>query len=398
MMRTLMIAGYGMAGHRLAEEVLALDADEEWRIVILGEELYPAYDRVCLSGYLDGRSRADLMLPGRDFLQHPRAQLWLGCPAVGGDPASRTVRTADGSCLTYDALVLATGSRPFVPPVPGHDLPGCFVYRTFDDLDAIRAHARPGRNGVVVGGGLLGLEAANALRLLGMTPHVVETGPHLMPAQLDRGAAAVLHRHVTGLGVAVHCGTATVSIDSHPARTVRSVTLSNGTVIDTPLVIFAAGVRPRDDLATALGLERADRGGFLTDKLCRTSAPQVWAVGDCAAVGGRCYGLVAPGYRMAGSVARQVLGLEAEPLEDIDTSTTLKLLGINVATFGATGHQGAMEAAFAEDTRYAKAVFDADTGVLLGGILAGNTGTPTTLQPFIGRQPPADLEQLLLPA
>ncbi|EST35461.1 NAD(P)/FAD-dependent oxidoreductase [Streptomyces roseochromogenus] len=397
MNRTLVIVGHGMVGHRLAEEVLALDEDGQWRIVILAEENDPAYDRVGLSGYLDGKSKAHLTLAGRDFLNHPRVDVRLGCSATGGVPADRTIRTADGETLAYDALVLATGSRPFVPPVPGHDLPGCFVYRTFDDLDAIRAAARPGRDGLVVGGGLLGLEAANALRLLGMRPHVVETGPHLMPAQLDAGAAEVLHQHVTGLGVAVHCGTAIAGIAPHTDRTIRSATLANGTVVETPLVVFAAGVRPRDELAPALGLERADRGGILTDGYCRTSEERIWAVGECAALQGRSYGLAAPGYRMAGSIARQLLGQETEPLGDIDTSTTLKLLGVSVATFGTTRHEGAMAAVFAEDTRYAKALLHPDTGALLGGILAGETGSRSALQPFIGQPPPADLEQLLLP-
>lgn len=399
--RTLVIVGHGMVGHRLAEAVLALDADSQWRIIILAEEDQPAYDRVSLSSYLDGKGKNDLALAREDFLHHPAVEVRLGCPAVGGCRAARIVRAADGAEMRYDALVLATGSRPFVPPVPGRDLTGCFAYRTFDDLDAIRDAARPGHAGVVVGGGLLGLEAANALRSLGMRPHIVETAPHLMPTQLDADAACVLQRHVARIGVVVHCGTAVDSVDAHPNRTVRSVILSDGTVIDTPLVVFAAGVRPRDDLATALGLERAPQGGVLVNAYCRTVDDRIWAVGGCAAVHGRCYGLVAPGYRMAASVARQLLGHDAEPFNAADTFTTLRLPGVNIASFGTSrpGAEGGKQMVFAEGpTRYAKVLLHPDTGVLIGGILAGDTGSRAALQPFLGRRPPADLEDILLPS
>ena len=400
MTRTLLVIGHGMVGHRLVDQLRVLDTEQNWRIVIVAEEHHPAYDRVRLSSYLDSRSKSDLTLVGTDFLNDPRVDLLLGCPVVSVDRAARTVQTAHGDQLSYDALVLATGSRPFVPPVPGHDLTGCFVYRTFDDLDALRAAASPGRPGVVVGGGLLGLEAANALRLLGMRPHVVETAPHLMPTQLDAGAARVLHRHVTALGVRVHCATATASIEAGTDGEVRAVTLSDGTVVKTDLVVFAAGIRPRDELADSMGLERGERGGIVVDNLCRTADERIWAVGECAAVNGLCYGLVAPGYRMADSVARQLTRQNPEPFNGTDTSTILKLLGVKIATFGTTsadpGH--AVEAVFAEGTdRYAKILLSQENGDLLGGILAGDTGPSMALGSHVGRRPPADLEQLLLP-
>jgi nitrite reductase (NADH) large subunit len=389
-----------MVGHRLVDQLRALDSDHVWRIVILSEEHFPAYDRVGLSSYLDGKSKSDLTLADAGFLTDPRVDLLLGCPVVSVDRTARTVRTAHDERIPYDALILATGSRPFVPPVPGHNLSGCFVYRTFDDLDALRAAARPGRPGVVIGGGLLGLEAANALRLLGMRPHVVETAPHLMPAQLDAGAARVLHRHVTELGLRLHCGTATASIDAGADGKVRAVTLSDGTVLEADLVVFAAGIRPRDELADPMGLERGERGGIVVDDLCRTKDARVWAIGECAAVNGRCYGLVAPGYRMADSVARQLTGLEPEPFTGTDASTTLKLLGVKIAAFGTLrpDHGHAVEVVFAEGTdRYAKVLLSEDSGDLLGGILAGGTGSWTAIRSLVGRRPPADLEQLLLP-
>jgi nitrite reductase (NADH) large subunit len=202
--------------------------------------------------------------------------LYLGSPVVGVDRNARTVVTAHDVAISYDALVLATGSRPFVPPVSGRERLNCFVYRTFDDLDALRAAAHPGRPGVVIGGGLLGLEVANAL--------------------------------ATDLGLHLHCGTAVASVDGDTQGAVRAVTLTDGTVVDATLVVFAMGIRPRDELAAGLGLDRGERGGILVDEYCRTADPRVWAIGECAAVHGRTYGLVAPGYRMADSVALQLVG------------------------------------------------------------------------------------------
>lgn len=255
MTRTLIVVGHGMVGHRLVEEVRARDAAGTWRIVVLGEESRPAYDRVALSSYLDGKSAEDLSLVSHEFLDDPLVDLRLDTGAAAVDRHARTVSTTDGAVLGYDALVLATGSRPFVPPVPGHDLDGCFVYRTLDDLDEIRDAATEGRPGVVIGGGLLGLEAANALRLLGMRPHVVEMAPRLMPLQVDEGGGQVLSRLVGDLGLTVHCGAATQSVDADEHGRVRGVTLADGTTIDTDVVVFSAGVRPRDELAEPAGLE-----------------------------------------------------------------------------------------------------------------------------------------------
>ncbi|KOT33971.1 nitrite reductase [Streptomyces caelestis] len=399
MTATLVVIGHGMVGHRLVDTLRELDRDRRWRVVVLGEEREPAYDRVRLSAYLGGRSRAELSLVAHEFLADPRIEVRSATTAVHVDRRARTVRTADGDVLPYDALVLATGSRPFVPPVPGREHGNCFVQRTLEDTDALRAAVRPGRPAVVVGGGLLGLEAAQGLQLLGMRPHLVEAAPHLMPAQLDTEAAHVLRHGADRLGLRLHCGTTVTAVNAGAHGAVRSVTLGDGTVLDADLVVFAAGVRPRDDLPVTPALRLGDRGGYLTDALCRTSDDRVWAVGECAAVRGRCHGLVAPGYRMARSVARQLTGRPDEPLGAMDTSTELKLLGVHVATFGSTsGEDGAVEMTFRESvSRYAKVFLCRDTGVLLGGILAGETGSRADLAARVGRPPAADLERVLFP-
>ncbi|AXE22123.1 NAD(P)/FAD-dependent oxidoreductase [Streptomyces globosus] len=400
--RTLVVAGHGMAGHRLVEELRTLDTAGSWRVVVLAEEPHAAYDRVALSSYLDGRSAADLSLPAPGLTSDPRVSLRLATAAASIDRAARTVTTTAGDTIGYDALVLATGSKPFVPPVPGRDLPGCFTYRTLADLDAIREAAAPGRPGVVVGGGLLGLEAANALRLLGMEPHVVELAPRLMPVQVDAAGGGVLGRRVAQRGLHAHCGVATASVQAGPDGRAAGVSLADGTVLEASVVVFSAGVRPRDELAAPADLDRGERGGFLVDALCRTQDSRIWAIGECAAVSGRCHGLAAPGYRMAESVARQLLGLGGEAFGEPDMSTRLKLLGVEVASFGDAhaGTAGSLELSRLDETRgtYAKVVLGADCRTLLGGILVGDARAYADLLPYVGRPAPSAAHRLLAPA
>ncbi|MGW3031434.1 FAD-dependent oxidoreductase [Streptomyces sp. NPDC001178] len=397
--RTLVVAGHGMAGHRLVEEVLARDRHGEWRIVVLAEEPRPAYDRVALSSLVDGATPDDLALAGADLLRDRRLDLRLRTPVTGVDRRARTVTCGDGGVVGYDALVLATGSRPFVPPVPGHDLPGCFVYRTVEDVEGIRAAAEPGRAAVVVGGGLLGLEAANALRMLGMRAQVVEMAPWLMAQQIDEGGGRVLAEAISGLGVRVHCSATLHAVRAGADGRADRVQLADGTVLDAGLVVFAAGVRPRDELAAALGLERGERGGFLVDEWCRTADEHIWAIGECAAVAGRCHGLAAPGFRMAETVARQLLGAPSEAFAGADSSAQLKVLGIEVAGFG-DAHartRGAIEY-IRNNPRtgtYAKLVLGPDARTLLGGVLAGSTRAYPALRTLTGRQLPAAPEELL---
>src|SRR5258708_2373386 len=298
--RRLVVVGNGMVGQRLVEAVRRRDARREWRITALSQEPRGAYDRVSLSSYFDGATEADLDVVGDDCYRTPDCELYLAEGAAAIDRVGHAVTTSRGRTIGYDALVLATGSYPFVPPVPGNDVPGCFVYRTLDDLDAIAAAARQaqdGKAGLVVGGGLLGLEAARALRLLGMAPHVVDVSDRLMPLQVDEGSGALLRGLIEETGVTVHLGTSVTSIQGGRGGLVA--TLADGSSLDVGVVIFSAGVRPRDRLARDAGLAVGERGGILVDDGCRTADPAVYAVGECACIGGRVYGLVAPGYAMA---------------------------------------------------------------------------------------------------
>jgi nitrite reductase (NADH) large subunit len=417
-MRELVVVGHGMVGHRLVQALTERDVDGAWHVTVLGDEARPAYDRVALSSYVDGTSAEELTLPRVDADTH------LADPAVVLDRASRTVTTASGRELSYDAVVLATGSVPFVPPVPGRDLPGCFVYRTLDDLDAITAAARaaversgPGRrSAVVVGGGLLGLEAARALRLLGLSPQVVEIAPRLMPVQVDEGGGALLRRLVEapspdGRDLAVRCGVSVTGIAADRDRLVA--TLSDGVELDADVVVFSAGIRPHDVLARNAGLPVGERGGVLVDLRCRTVDEHVWAIGEVAALEGRTYGLVAPGYAMAEVVADRLLGGSATMTPaDLDLSTQLKMLGVDVASFGdaQASTAGALEVVVNDPVAgtYKKLVVspprsDSGAGIdpaartLLGGVLVGDVSRYAALRPLVGSPLPADPVALIAP-
>ncbi|MCT2544550.1 nitrite reductase large subunit NirB [Streptomyces atratus] len=404
--KSLILVGHGMVGQRFLEALSEQPAAEQkhrWRVTVLAEEPRPAYDRVRLTSWFSGTSAEELSLCPPGFVERHGIDLRLGDPATGIDREARTVTTRSGGVLRYDALVLATGSYPFVPPVPGHDATGCHVYRTIEDLEAITASAARASAGAVVGGGLLGLEAAGALRAMGLETHVVEFAHRLMALQVDDGGGAVLRRKIEDLGVHVHTGAGTQRIDTDEHGRARTMALSDGTILDVDLVVFSAGVRPRDQLARDCGLPVGERGGIVVDEHCRTVDPHVWAIGECAlAADGRVYGLVAPGYAMADTAARELTGTTAE-FTGADTSTKLKLLGVDVASFGdALGTtEGALEVLYVNSRAgiYKKLVVGPD-GRLLGGVLVGDAESYATLRPLAaGRsQLPAPAEQLLLPA
>ena len=399
MKATLVVVGNGMVGQKLLDCLVDSGGADHWRILVFGEERRPAYDRVNLSTYFDGRSAEDLSLLTEEVAE--RVELVLGDPVVSLDRAARTVTTASGRRESYDALVLATGSAPFVPPLEGADGAACFVYRTLDDLDAIREAARGARAGVVLGGGLLGLEAANALRHLGLRTDVVEMAPRLMPVQVDEGGGAILRQEIEALGIGVRTGAVTRRIAHGPDGVVLE--FDDGEVLQADLVVISAGIRPRDALAREAGLDVGERGGVAVDEACRTSDPAISAIGECASFQGRVYGLVAPGYAMARVVADRLTGGDAV-FAAADLSTKLKLLGVDVASFG-DAHadtEGARSLVWSDPVArvYRKVVVDGDGTRLLGGVLVGDAADYASLhQRYISAMAlPPDPADLVLPA
>ncbi|MFJ9414211.1 nitrite reductase large subunit NirB [Streptomyces sp. NPDC101227] len=398
---TIVLIGHGMVGQRFLEELADRGVTERARVVVLCEEPRPAYDRVQLTSYFAGRTADDLSVTAPDFMARHGIELHLGDPATAVDRTTRTVTARSGLTVGYDTLVLATGSYPFVPPVPGKDSAGCFVYRTIEDLLAIEEYAKNATTGVVVGGGLLGLEAAGALKGLGLRTHIVEFNARLMALQVDEGGGAALRRTVEEMGLEVHTGVGGKEIVTDAAGATVAMELSDGSRVDTDLVIFSAGVRPRDQLARDCGLAVGERGGIVIDEQCRTSDPAVYAIGECAlASDGRVYGLVAPGYDMARTAADTLAG-GAGSFTGADLSTKLKLLGVDVASFGdAHGTtEGCLDVVYADSRSgvYKKLVIGRE-GELLGGVLVGDAEAYGMLRPLTGSVPPVAPEQLVMPA
>ncbi|HEV7633735.1 MAG TPA: nitrite reductase large subunit NirB, partial [Steroidobacteraceae bacterium] len=399
--KQLVVVGFGMVAQRLIQHVVQRSADA-WQITVIGAETRPAYDRVQLSSFFSGRSALDLSVVPEGFLEQHGIQVRLGDAAVAIDREQRRVLTESGASFGYDKLVLATGSYPFVPPIPGRDRPDCFVYRTIDDLIAIREASRRARSGVVIGGGLLGLEAAKALLDLGLTAHVVEFAPRLMAVQVDEGGGRVLRKHIEALGVRVHCNKTTAAIEAgEQAR--HALRFADGESVEADLVLFSAGIRPQDCLARNADLAVGPRGGIAIDDRCRTSDPDIFAVGECALWQSRIFGLVAPGYRMAEVAAAVLNGDDSVTFQGADMSTKLKLLGVDVASLGdahaATAESRSCTLVDERVGTYKKIVISEDGTRLLGGVLVGNADEyGSWLQLMLNNMPlPARPESLLLP-
>lgn len=399
----LVVIGNGMVGHRLLTALVELDAHRRFAITVFGEEPHPAYDRVHLSEYFSGRSAEDLSLVAPGYYEAHGISAHFDDPVVSIDREQQLVVSRSGRQVAYDRLVLATGSYPFVPPIPGHDRPGCLVYRTLEDLDAIRAAAQGASSGTVIGGGLLGLECANALKELGLQTHVVEMAPQLMAVQLDAGGGALLQQKIEALGIQVHTGKLTRAVEDSQAATHRLV-LGDDDGLDSDVVVFSAGIRPRDNLARDCGLAVGERGGIVIDDACQTSDPAIYAIGECALWGGRIYGLVAPGYRMAEVAAAQLLEDREAVFQGADMSTKLKLLGVEVGSIGDAQARtpGARSYAYRNEVEgvYKTLVVAEDGKTLLGSVLVGDTSEYGNLLQFaLNEIPlPEQPEQLILPS
>ncbi|MGP9537253.1 nitrite reductase large subunit NirB [Brachybacterium sp. AOP43-C2-M15] len=402
----IIVIGAGMAAHRLVDS-LVTRAEDRLSITVLGDESRRPYDRVGLTRFFDGESPEDLTLPSTIFAD-PRVTLLEGDRAASIDREARTVTTASGAVHSYDHLVLATGSSAARPPVEGAELPGCFVYRTLEDVESLREHVvtraaeldRPVR-GIVVGGGLLGLEAAGALQGMDAEATVIQSSDRLMSAQLDLPAGASLRRLIEARGIAVRTEARTTAVHAGADGQAGSVTFRDGSELPADLVVFTVGVRPRDELARAADLVCDERGGVRIDEACRTSDPAVWAIGEVASFDDQCVGLVAPGYAMAEVVCDRILG-GAATFDGYDLSTKLKLSGVDVASFGdafATT-PGALDVVYTDPVGgvHKKLVLSDDAKTLLGGMLVGDASAYGSLRPLVGGPLGGDPAAYLLPA
>jgi len=331
--KRLVIVGGGMAGFGLSDRLANHQVEGVYEITLFGDEPQLAYDRVNLSKLFSGRSAEDLQLADRQWYRDQKIDVRSGRRIVSIDRKRNQVLDDSGEVTDYDRLVLATGSRAWVPPILGSDLPGVFVYRTIDDLLAIQKHVdeTKAKSAAVIGGGLLGLEAAKVMLDLDVSVSVIEMAPVLMPRQLDTIGAKVLKDRVETLGVNVLLTMRTESIQTHEDG--LRINFVEEDPLDVDLLVVAAGIRPRDELAEDAGLGLGKRGGFAVNDRLQTNDPDIYAIGECASVNDYTYGLVAPCYLMADTLADQLMGVDSR-FEKADESAELKLLGVPVVALG----------------------------------------------------------------
>ncbi|WP_026958374.1 nitrite reductase large subunit NirB [Aliagarivorans taiwanensis] len=376
-MQRIIVVGNGMVGHRFIDE--ALTQSESFQLTTFSEEPRLAYDRVQLSSYFSGATVDDLMMTSESYYDEKGVEYFVNDRVASIDRSAKTITTAQGRTESYDKLVLATGSTPFVPPIPRPDDEAAkqhiLVYRTIEDLEAMKASAKQSKVGVVIGGGLLGLEAAKALKDLGLQTHVVEFAPRLMAVQIDQSGGDILRSKIEELGVHVHTDKNTQAIE--PGEDTRYLMkFADGSVLETDMILFSAGIRPQDKLARDCELAIGPRGGIAINDQCQTSDPDIYAVGECALWDGKIFGLVAPGYSMAKVASAHLSGDAAASFQGADMSTKLKLMGVDVASIGDAHAQteGALSYSLCDEAKqvYKKVVTNAAGDKLLGAILVGD--------------------------
>ncbi|WP_282124184.1 nitrite reductase large subunit NirB [Algibacter mikhailovii] len=408
-MQHIIVVGNGMVGYKFCEKFVEKAESKDFKITVFGEEPRPAYDRVHLSEFFESQNAKALEMAPAEWYADNNIDLITGERVADINRTSKTITTARDRDFSYDYLVLATGSSPFVPPIKGVEKEGVFVYRTIEDLEGMLAYAaklkaeKPDARAAVLGGGLLGLEAGKAVMDMGLEPHIVEFAPKLMPRQLDSRSSQVLKLKLESIGLNIHLSKATNQVLGDGA--ISGMEFGEDDFLDVDMLIVSAGIRPRDELGRACGLEVGVRGGIVVDNTMKTSDENIYAIGEIALYNQMIYGLVAPGYDMAAVAVEQIIGnTEAVMPADIDMSTKLKLIGVDVASFGepfmpaSKGHS----IIFENKTQhlYKRINVSLDGKTLLGGILVGDASDYSMLhQVYLNAMAiPEDPSQLILPA
>jgi nitrite reductase (NADH) large subunit len=382
----VIVVGNGMVGYKFCEKFVSKSGQENYQITVFGEEPRRAYDRVHLSEYFGGKSAEDLSMSTLSWYEENNIILNTSELVTTIDKENKTITTHLGNSQSYDYLVLATGSSAFVPPIKGSDKEGVFVYRTIEDLDAMMTYAKKiKKNGAtqaaVLGGGLLGLEAANAVLGMGLNPHVVEFAPKLMPRQLDQLASDMLQSKIEELNIGIHLNKATQYIDGDKAIT--GMMFANEELLKVDMLVISAGIKPRDELGRVAGLEVGERGGIVVNNKMQTSDAHIYAIGEVALYNSMIYGLVAPGYEMADVAAEQILNGDKTMRDTIDMSTQLKLIGVEVASFGDPFVENQSVTAIIYENKfngiYKRINVTKDGKTLLGGILVGDSSDYNSL-------------------
>lgn len=370
--KKILVIGNGMVSLRFCEKLVEYGGLQKYSITVIGEELRPAYDRVHLSEFFSGKKAEDLVLSPASWYEENKIELKLGVRVEYVNRDKKFVRTNSDETIFFDILVFATGSNPFVPNVEGIEKDGIFFYRIIEDLEAITEYSKKIKSAAVIGGGLLGLEAAKAMLDLGLETHVIEFSERLMPRQIDNKGSELLKSKIENLGVQVHLKKDTVRFMGN--EKVSGLYFKDNTSLDVDMVVVSAGIRPRDELARNAGLTVGKRGGILVNDYLETSSKDIYAIGEVALHKEMIYGLVAPGYEMADVVASNLCGKQKK-FESSDMSTKLKLIGIDVASFGdaLSESEKTLPIEFTNHLKgtYKKFILSEDGKHLLGGILIG---------------------------
>ncbi|MDA0149633.1 nitrite reductase large subunit NirB [Vibrio sp. LaRot3] len=373
----LVVVGNGMVGHRYIEDLVDKTDVTQYDITVFCEEPRVAYDRVHLSSYFSHHTAAELSLVKEGFYEKHGINMLLGERAINVNRDKNIVYSSSGREIQYDKLIMATGSFPFVPPIKGRESKDCFVYRTIEDLKEIEACAKKSKVGVVIGGGLLGLEAAGALKALGMETHVVEFAPKLMAEQLDLAGGNQLRQKIESMGVRVHTSKNTLEIAPEGKESRNVMRFADGTELETDFIVFSAGIRPQDKLARQMELDVAPRGGIAINDHCQTSDENIYAIGECASWNEMFYGLVAPGYKMATVAVDHLLGNVESKFEGADMSAKLKLLGVKVGSIGDANGRTPNSKSYVyqneEQEVYKRLIVSEDNKKLLGAVMVGDT-------------------------
>ncbi|WP_300000224.1 nitrite reductase large subunit NirB [uncultured Cedecea sp.] len=398
------VIGNGMVGHRFIEDLLDKAPSDQFEITVFCEEPRKAYDRVHLSSYFSHHTAEELSLVRDGYYEKHGVKVLVGERAITINRQDKLIHSNTGRSIYYDKLVMATGSYPWIPSIKGADTQDCFVYRTIEDLNAIEACARRSKRGAVVGGGLLGLEAAGALKNLGVETHVIEFAPMLMAEQLDQMGGEQLRNKIERLGVQVHTNKNTLEIVQKGNEARKTMLFADGSALEIDFIVFSTGIRPQDRLAAQCGLEIATpRGGIAINDHCQTSDPDVYAIGECASWNRQIFGLVAPGYKMAQVAVDNLLGTKSH-FTGADMSAKLKLLGVDVGGIGDTHGRtpNTRSYVYLDESKevYKRLIVSEDNKALLGAVLVGDTSDYGNLLQLVlnAIELPENPDSLILPS
>ena len=397
-MKRIIVVGNGMVGFKFCEKLRS--RNKEVAVAVYGEEPRPAYDRVHLSSFFSGKTADDLLMAPASWYGENNIELYTSELVTSINRENKTVTTHSGKIDHYDYLVLATGSGAFVPTIPGVERHGVFVYRTIEDLNQITQYSKNISRAAVMGGGLLGLEAAKALVDLGLETHVVEFASRLMPRQLDDIGASILAHKLNQLDIRIHTNKSTSAIEGNGK--IEGLRFADSSLLEIELLVISDGIRPRDELAKASALTVHARGGVIVNDHLQTSDENIFAIGEVAVYNNMVYGLVAPGYEMAECVVRQIVNEPTKLFTGFDMSTKLKLIGTDVGSFGdAFGETPGSVPIALQDKRngvYKRINISEDGKFLLGGILVGDASQYNLFhQMVVNKMPlPAQPESLII--